>query len=81
MPKISSPSDLRGVLLLTIEGVLAGQVSVPQANSVSSLAEQVHSSIRQEWDMRCYAAENFALKNGEVVRLLGIENDERIQTV
>lgn len=71
--RISSPGDLRAVLLLTIEGVLEGRVSVSQANAVSSLAAQVHSSISKEWDMRCYAAENLALEKGEVVRLLGIE--------
>ena len=71
--KIGSPADLRAVLLLTIEGVLQGKVSVPQANSVCGLSEQVHSSIRQEWDMRCYAAENLSLHHGEVVRLLGVE--------
>lgn len=72
--KINTPNDLRAVLLLTIEGVLKGAVSVPQANAVSSLSEQVHSSLRQEWDMRCYAAENLTLKHGEVVRLLGVDD-------
>ena len=72
--KINTQNDIRAVLLLTIEGVLKGAVSVPQANAVSSLSEQVHSSLRQEWDMRCYAAENLTLKHGEVVRLLGVDD-------
>lgn len=66
--KITSPAELRAVLLATIEGILEGRVSVPQANSVASVAEEVHKSIRQEWDMRCYAAENLTIEGGLIVQ-------------
>lgn len=68
--KITSPQALRAVLLSSIEAVLEGRLSVAQANAVVGLSEQVHSSIRQEWDMRCYAASNFGLQQGRVVEML-----------
>jgi hypothetical protein len=74
--KLTTAADLRAVLLQAIVGTLEGRVSVPMANAVSGLSAQIHSSIRQEWDMRCYAAENFSYKHGEVLRLLGSEPEK-----
>lgn len=68
--KIVTAAQLRGVLLATIEGVLEGRVSVPMANSVVGLSEQVHSSLYKEWDMSVYAAENLGLHRGRVIDLL-----------
>jgi hypothetical protein len=67
---IGNASELRAALLLAIEAVCAGRMNVSQANAVVGLSAEVHKSIRQEWDMRVYAAENFAMQNGEVIKLL-----------
>lgn len=68
--KITSPSELRAVLLAAMEGVLEGRVSVPQANSIAAVSQEVHKSIRQEWDMRCYAADNLTIQGGSIVKIL-----------
>jgi hypothetical protein len=72
--KIGTSSDLRAVLLASIEGVLEGRVNVGQANAIVGLSAELHKSIRQEWDMRVYASENITLHNGKLLKLLG--NDE-----
>lgn len=68
--KIVTATDLRGVLLATIEGVLEGRVSTTQASQVAQLSAEVHKSIRQEWDMRLYAHEHLTIENGRIVKLL-----------
>jgi hypothetical protein len=72
--KIGTSSDLRAVLLASIEGVLEGRVNVSQANAIVGLSSELHKSIRQEWDMRVYASENITLSNGKLLKLL--DNDE-----
>ena len=70
MGKLKTAADLRAVLLESLEAVLEGRLSVPMANAIVGLAGQMHSSIRQEWDMRVYAAENFSYRHGEVIKLI-----------
>lgn len=72
--KITTPAELRAVLMLSIEGVLEQRVSVPQGNCVWNLAQQVHRSQELEFDMRCYVAEHFKLNGGDLIKLL--ENKE-----
>lgn len=72
--KIGTSSDLRAVLLASIEGVLEGRVNVGQANAVIGLSAELHKSIRQEWDMRVYASENLTLQNGKLLKLLDNED-------
>lgn len=78
--RITTPSDLRGVLVLAIEGLLEGRLDVHRANAVARLTEQIHSSIDKEWDMRVYAADHFGIKAGEVVKLFKGDGDESEQT-
>ena len=66
--KIANASDLRGLLGMTICGILEGRVSVPQGNCVAALSGEVHKSIRQEFDMRCYVAEGLTYEQGVIVR-------------
>lgn len=68
--KIVTASDLRGVLLATIEGVLEGRVTTSQASQVAQLSAELHKSIRQEWDMRIYAHEHLTIEQGRIVKLL-----------
>ena len=72
--KIGTSSDLRAVLLASIDGVLEGRVNVGQANAVIGLSAELHKSIRQEWDMRVYASENLTLQNGKLLKLLDNED-------
>jgi len=73
--KIGTSSDLRAILLASIEGVLEGRVNVGQANAVIGLSTELHKSIRQEWDMRVYASENLSLHSGKILKLL--DSDEQ----
>jgi hypothetical protein len=68
--KIGTSSDLRAVLLASIEGVLEGRVNISQANAIVGLSSELHKSIRQEWDMRVYASENLMLHDGKLLRIL-----------
>jgi len=74
--KIVTASDLRGMLLASIEAVLEGRINVAQANTVVGLSGELHKSIRQEWDMRVYANENLSLHAGKVIQLLTGSDDE-----
>lgn len=68
--KILTASDLRGILLTSIQGVLEGKTTVGQANSIVGLSGEVHKSLRQEWDMRVFANEHLSLDKGEVIKLI-----------
>jgi hypothetical protein len=73
MKEIKTANDLRLALMNTIEGVIGGTVSVTHANAVAELSEQVHKSLQQEWDMRVYAHEHFAMNNQRTTALLGTD--------
>lgn len=73
--KITSPQEHRALLLASMEAVCEGRINVAQANALVGLSTEVHKSIRQEWDMRVYAAENLTLNGGKVMKMLGGEND------
>ena len=73
MNKINKPEDLRRILLSSIESVLGGKMTVNQANAVVGLSGELHKSIKQEWEMRCYAADNMTLENGEIVKMIKAE--------
>ena len=71
---IKEPAALRATLLLSIEQVICGKMSVPQANAVVGLSAEVHKSIRQEYDMAVYALENVGLV--EPGNLLEVDYDD-----
>lgn len=73
--KITTANELRAILLGSIEAVLEGRINVAQANSVIGLSTEVHKSLKQEWEMRCYAADNFRMSDGNVIKLLDGGND------
>ena len=71
--KITTPQDHRALLLSAMEAVCEGRMNVSQANALVGLSGEVHKSIRQEWDMRVYAAENLTIQQGRVIKMLGSE--------
>jgi len=71
--KITTPAEHRALLLSAMEAVCEGRLNVSQANALVGLSGELHKSIRQEWDMRTYAAENLSLKHGQVVKMLGAD--------
>lgn len=71
--KITTPAEHRALLLSAMEAVCEGRMNVSQANALVGLSGELHKSIRQEWDMRVYAAENLTLEHGRVVKMLGID--------
>lgn len=74
--EVTNPSELRSVLLHCIEGVMEERVSVPQANAIANLSSELHKSIRQEWDMRVYAAENLQYGKAELKKIIGRDGDD-----
>ena len=73
--KITTPQEHRALLLAAMEAVCEGRVNVAQANALTGLSAEVHKSIRQEWDMRVYAAENLTIEQGRVVKMLEVSHD------
>ena len=66
---IKAPEDFRAVLMNTALGVLEQRISVSQANAVASLSVEIHKSIRQEFEMRCYVSKDVVLHAGRVLRV------------
>lgn len=67
---IRSAEDHRALLLDAMLAVCDGRMSVPQANALVGLSAEVHKSIRQQWDMLIYAADNLVLGPGGRVKKL-----------
>lgn len=65
--RINAPEELRALLLECAVRVMEGRTNVGQANAIAGLATEVHKSIRQEWEMRVYAAENLTIEQHRVV--------------
>ena len=74
--KITSPEDLRAILLATIEGVLEGRVNVAQGNVIASLSGELHKSIKQQWDMSVYSTENLSISAGRIIKILACADEE-----
>ena len=68
--KLTTPQDHRALLLEAMTAVCAGRMNVSQANALVGLSGEVHKSVRQEWDMRVYAAEHLTIEQGRVVNML-----------
>lgn len=68
--KVTTPAEHRALLLASIEAVAEGRMNVSQANAIVGLSTEVHKSIRQEWDMRVYAAENLSIESGKIVKMI-----------
>lgn len=77
---IRSAEDHRALLLQAMVAVCDGRMSVPQANALVGLSAEVHKSIRQQWDMLVYAADNLTLDPGNRLARIGSaeggENEE-----
>lgn len=65
--KISNAAELRTLLAEGICAVMEGRINVSQANAVVGLSSELHKSIRQEWDMRLYVAENLSYNQAQIV--------------
>ena len=68
--KITTPAEHRAILLSAMEALLEGRLNVQMANALSSISAEVHKNLKQEWDMRVYAAENLTLEHGQVVKMI-----------
>jgi len=73
--KITTPEEHRAILLAAMEALLEGRINVQMANALASVSAEVHKNLKQEWDMRVYAAENLTLEHGEVVKMLDQKRD------
>jgi len=68
--KITTPQEHRALLLAAMEALLEGRLNVQMANALASISAEVHKNLRQEWDMRVYAAENLTLEHGQVIKMI-----------
>lgn len=72
---IAKPEELRRFLLDSMVKLVEGKITVSMANAVIGLSGEVHKSVRQEWEMHCYAADNIAIAPGKVIAIEVIESD------
>ena len=68
--KITNPQEHRALLLAAMEAICEGRLNVSQANALVGLSTEVHKSLRQEWDMRVYAAENLTIQQSKVIKMM-----------
>lgn len=61
---ITNAEEHRAFLLGMMTRVADGSTSVAQANAVIGLSSEVHKSIRQQWDIAVYAADNLRFGEG-----------------
>ena len=69
--KETTPEDLRAILVSSIRMVIEGDMSVQQANAISSLSSEVHKSIKMEYVGQILSRETITVKNGKVINVLG----------
>ena len=68
--KITTPEEHRAILLSAMEALLEGRLNVNISNALAALSAEVHKNLKQEWDMRVYAAENLTLSHGQVIKMI-----------
>lgn len=67
---IRSAEEHRRFLLDLMPRVADGRTNVAQANAIAGLSAEVHKSIKMQWEMEVYAAENLRIgDNGRLERL------------
>ena len=72
---INSPSELRRALLDCIAATIEGRLDVARLNAIVGASAELHKSIKQQWDMKIYAAEHLAMY-GELPPLIEGNVDE-----
>ena len=65
--RITAPEELRAMLLECAVRVMEGRINIGQANAIAGLSAEVHKSVRQEWEMRVYAAENLTIEQQRLI--------------
>ncbi len=79
--RINTAAELRTLLAESICAVMEGRMNVSQANSVVGLSGEIHKSIRQEWDMRVYTAENLTYCQAKIVNHVLDADDKEIKAL
>jgi len=69
--KETKPEELRAILVSSIRAVIDGQITVPQANAISSLSSEVHKSVKMEYVGQILAKEKVLIRNGKIIDQLG----------
>lgn len=67
---VRSAKEHRRLLLDGMVALIEGRMSVPVANALSGLSTEVHKSVRLEWDMITYAADNVEIGDGNQVNVV-----------
>ena len=62
----SKPEHLRAILVESIKAVINGNITVQQANSISSLSAEIHKSIKMEYVGQYLAHETVKIRDGNL---------------
>lgn len=75
MPKVTvevtSPAELRSLLIESAKAVLDGRLTVQQANAVSGLSAEVHKSIKMEYVGQVLDTGQYSITDGKLIDSLG----------
>lgn len=74
---VKNTSDLRKLLLETIEGVRKGKISHQQAQAISGLSARILQSARLDLDVIRYTASEAATHGGSSTSLLSEPSGQR----
>ena len=75
MPKVTvevtSPSELRSLLIASAKAVVDGRLTVQQANAVSSLSSEVHKSLKMEYVGQIIDSGTYDIQDGRLIDVMG----------
>lgn len=75
MPKVTvqvtTPAELRSLLIESARAVVDGRVTVPQANAVSGLSAEVHKSMKMEYVGQIIDSGGYSIEGGRLIEAMG----------
>lgn len=69
--EVTSPAELRSLLIESARAVVDGRLTVQQANAVSGLSAEVHKSLKMEYVGQMIDAGGIRIEGGRIIDALG----------
>jgi hypothetical protein len=68
--EVTSPIELRSLLIESAKAVVDGRLTVQQANSVSGLSSEVHKSLKMEYVGQMLDSGAYSINDGRLHKVL-----------
>lgn len=69
--EVTTPAELRSLLVESAKAVVDGRITVQQANAVSGLSAEVHKSMKMEYVGQIIDSGGYNIEGGRLVEALG----------